>query len=151
MAKFYRLVQQQWAASVRNGEGARLYGGRWNPVGLPAVYLAGSRALAALEVVVHAPRQVLRMEWSLFEVEIPDEWIESSAHLKLPADWQHRPDSLGAQALGGEWLKRGKGVALQLPSVIIPEEAVILVNPMHPDAPKLGWSDGRVFRFDERL
>jgi len=151
MAKFYRLVQQQWAASVRNGEGARLYGGRWNPVGLPAVYLAGSRALAALEVVVHAPRQVLRMEWSLFEVGIPDEWIESSAGLKLPADWQQRPDSLGAQALGGEWLKRGKGVALQLPSVIIPEEAVILVNPLHPDSHKLKWSDGRVFRFDERL
>jgi len=151
MAKFYRLVQQQWAGSVKNGEGARIYGGRWNPPGLAAVYLAGSRALAALEVVVHAPRQVLRMKWSMFEVEIPDDWIETSRGSRLPEDWQSRPESHGAQVFGGEWLKCGKSLALQLPSVIIPEEAVILVNPLHPQADKLRWSTSKVFQFDERL
>ncbi|MFT3990242.1 MAG: RES family NAD+ phosphorylase [Luteolibacter sp.] len=151
MAKFYRLVQEQWAAYAKNGEGARLYGGRWNPAGMPAVYLAGSRALAALEVVVHAPRQSLRIPWCLFEVEIPDEWIENSAKMKLPPDWQNRPDSPGAQAFGGKWLRGKAAVALQLPSVIIPEEPVMLVNPLHTDAGNLKWSAAQEFRFDERL
>ncbi len=151
MAKFYRLVQERWAAHAKNGEGARLYGGRWNSVGLPAVYLAGSRALAALEVVVHAPRQALRMEWCMFEVEVPDNWIEASSGLPLPEDWQNRPDSLGAQAYGGAWLAKRSAVALRLPSVIIPEETVILINPLHPDAAKLEWSGPRSFAFDPRL
>ena len=149
MAKFYRLVQEKWAAYARNGEGARIYGGRWNPVGMPAVYLAGSRALAALEVVVHAPRQALRMEWRIFEVDVPDKWIESATH--LPADWQAQPDSLRAQEFGGEWLRRRSALALQLPSVIIPEEPIILMNPEHADAELVKWSKPQAFAFDPRL
>ena len=151
MATFYRLVQEQWASSAQSGEGARMYGGRWNPPGVVAVYLAGSRALAALEVVVHAPRQALRMEWRIFEVLIPDEWIEKSASSPLPADWRSYPDSPAAQAYGGAWLNRGEAVALQLPSVIIPEEPVLLMNPRHPDAGRVKWSAPRPFSFDPRL
>ena len=61
MAQFFRLVQARWAHDAMSGEGARLAGGRWNPPGMLAVYLAESRSLAALEVVVHAPREVLRL------------------------------------------------------------------------------------------
>jgi RES domain-containing protein len=56
-----------------DGEGARKYGGRWNPPGVRAVYLADSRTLAALEIIVHAPREVLPLEWRLMSVEIPAE------------------------------------------------------------------------------
>lgn len=128
-----------------------MYGGRWNPPGMVAVYLAGSRALAALEVVVHAPRQSLRMEWRIFEVGIPDEWIEKSAETPLPVGWRSYPDSPAAQTYGGAWLKRGEAVALQLPSVIIPEEPVVLLNPRHPDAGRVKWSESRPFSFDPRL
>ena len=60
MAMFYRIVQAHWAASAMTGEGARMFGGRWNPPGMPAVYLAESRALAALEIIVNAPREAIR-------------------------------------------------------------------------------------------
>jgi len=36
-----------------SGEGARLYGGRWNSSGRAMVYAAGDAALAVLEVRVH--------------------------------------------------------------------------------------------------
>lgn len=49
----YRLVAPKWAASALNGEGARLYGGRWNSPGRAMVSLSTSRALAALELLVH--------------------------------------------------------------------------------------------------
>ncbi len=151
MATFYRLVMEEWAASAKDGEGARRYGGRWNPAGLPAVYLAGSRALAALEVVVHAPKQALRMGWCLFEVEVPDGCIENSSNRVLPLDWRTQPDSAGAQLFGGKWLKERTAVALRLPSVIIPEEEIILMNPQHQDSGSLKWSAPREFTFDLRL
>ena len=36
-----------------SGEGARLYGGRYNPKDIPAVYASQTIALAVLEVLVH--------------------------------------------------------------------------------------------------
>src|SRR5204863_6047762 len=49
----YRIFKPKHAATAFTGEGARLYGGRWNNKGTPMVYTAGSRALAALEMLVH--------------------------------------------------------------------------------------------------
>ena len=149
MATFFRIVQERWAATAMDGEGARLYGGRWNPSGLAAVYLAESRALAALEILVHAPREALRLEWRVITVEIPDELIEPAK--KLPADWREQPSSVGAQHYGADWLRRGKGVALRLPSVIIPQESSLLLNPRHADAKSLKISKPEVFSFDPRL
>lgn len=149
MATFFRIVQERWAATAMDGEGARLYGGRWNPSGLAAVYLAESRALAALEILVHAPREALRLEWRVITVEIPDEWIESAK--KLPADWREQPSSVGAQRYGADWLRKGKGVALRLPSVIIPQESSLLLNPRHADTHGLKISKPEVFSFDPRL
>ena len=69
MAAFFRIVQAHWVASAMTGEGARITGGRWNPPGMSAVYLAESRALAALEILVHAPREAIPLDWRVIEVE----------------------------------------------------------------------------------
>jgi RES domain-containing protein len=150
VATFYRIVQAEWAVSAMTGEGARLFGGRWNPPGVPAVYLADSRALAALEIVVHAPREAMRLEWCLIEVEVPDKWIELPGREDLPVDWQALPSSPGARSYGGKWLKTG-ALALSLPSVVIPEESTLLLNPQHPQAGGLKVSKPQEFRFDPRF
>lgn len=150
MATFFRIVQAQWAATAMDGEGARLFGGRWNPAGTPAVYLAESRALAALEIVVQAPREAMRLKWCLIDVIVPDEWIESSKLKSIPADWQGLPSSLGARDYGGQWLET-KALALSLPSVVVPEESTLLLNPRSPEAGKLKVSKPREFRFDPRF
>jgi len=151
MATWYRIVQDRWAATAMDGEGARRYGGRWNPAGLPAVYLAESRALAALEIMVHAPRAMLQLEWRVIEVEVPDTLIEKVQPRKLPPGWRDQPSSLAAQHFGGDWLKSGKGVALVLPSVIIPQEQAMLLNPAHADMRGIKWSAPKLFQFDPRL
>ena len=48
----YRLVPQRYADSqnLLSGTGAALKGGRWNPPGVPAVYLSEDAALAVREV-----------------------------------------------------------------------------------------------------
>ncbi len=151
MAAFYRIVQAKWSTDAMTGEGARLFGGRWNPPGITAVYLAESRALAALEIIVHAPAEVVSLDWHIIEVNVPDEWIESVTMKELPADWQALPSSPGARNFGGTWLRRRTSLAMKLPSVIIPEEHTLLFNPLHPDAQRVEISHARKFRFDPRF
>jgi RES domain-containing protein len=150
MATFYRIVQAEWAASAMTGEGARLFGGRWNPPGVPAVYLADSRALAALEIIVNAPVEVSALVWRIFEVEVPDDLIETVKLSDLPDDWQALPSSPGAKLHGARWLQAG-GLCFRLPSTVIPEEFTLLLNPLHGDFSKLNVSEAREFRFDPRF
>lgn len=149
MASFFRIVQARWAATAMDGEGARLHGGRWNPEGIPAVYLAESRALAMLEILVHAPREALALDWRVIEVAVPDELIETAR--RLPTDWAGLPASRGARALGADWLRKADSVCLKLPSVVVPAEHTLLVNPLHPDFRKLEIGAPVRFLFDPRL
>lgn len=149
MAAFFRIVQERWAATAMSGEGARRFGGRWNPPGIAAVYLADSRALAALEILVHAPREILGLEWRVIEVEVPDECIGEMP--ALPEDWKHQPSSAAARKMGAEWLMERRTPALRLPSVIVPEEHTLLVNPGHAEFPRLRCRIPMPFRFDPRL
>lgn len=151
MARFFRIAQTRWAASTMTGEGARLFGGRWNPQGVAAVYLAESRALAALEILVHAPREALPLDWSMIEVEVPDGAIEQADMKSLPGDWRNLPSSPGARRFGERWLKTRAGLAMKLPSVIVPEEYAVLLNPLHPSAAQARVIGIHSFRFDTRL
>lgn len=151
MATFYRIVQAEWARVAMNGEGAFLHGGRWNPPGLHAVYLAESRALAALEIIVYAPREVMSLDWRIIEVEVPDELIEAVSRADLPVGWHAMPSSLTARNFGMAWLNTRKALALKLPSVIIPEEHSLMLNPRHADVVKLRVSKARKFELDPRF
>jgi RES domain-containing protein len=149
MPVFYRIVQSHWAENALDGEGARKYGGRWNSAGLPAVYLAESRALAALEILVHAPREALRLEWRVMEVDVPVEWIEEMK--KPPVGWRDQPVSDSARNVGNAWLRSVSSLALRVPSVIVPEEGALLLNPLHPKMAAIRSSGAKVFGFDPRL
>ena len=76
MPTLYRLIKTTRAPEAFNGEGARLYGGRWNSPGLRAVYTSGSRALALLETLVHLDTSAPLPAFSLVAVEIGQDDIE---------------------------------------------------------------------------
>ena len=149
MALWFRIVQERWAATAMDGEGARLHGGRWNPPGMAAICLAESRALAALEIVVHAPREMLSMEWRVIAVEVPDEWIETARG--LPEAWRDQPSSPTARKFGAAWLAKSKAVGLVVPSVVVPQERNLLLNLRHPQAAKLKTGKPERISFDPRL
>lgn len=151
MALWFRIVQERWAATAMDGEGARLHGGRWNPPGLAAVYLAESRALAALEVIVHVPREFLLLDWRVISVEVPDDAIKVAAVKRLPEAWRDQPSSPSARRFGGAWLEKAEDLALALPSVVVPQERALLLNPRHPAAAKLKCSGPERFVFDPRM
>ncbi len=147
----FRIVQPQWAATAMDGEGARLYGGRWNPVGIPVVYLAESRSLAALEMLAHLTPKSRRLRFSLIEVSFPKSCIEDLAPSALPENWQddQAPDSL--KLIGAEWVKSESSVVLRVPSAIVPAESNLLLNSRHTDFTKLRMSTPEDWQFDHRL
>lgn len=151
MPLFYRIVQEHWAAAALNGEGARLHGGRWNSPGVAAVYLAESRALAALEILVHAPREALHLKWIVIELDVPGSMIDRIPASKLPEHWRLQPSSKQAQAFGTRWLKDHRNLSLLLPSVVIPEEHSLLLNPLNPGMREMKPGNPSPFSFDPRL
>lgn len=53
--------------------------------------------------------------------------------------------------LGNEWLQKGDGLLLLVPSVIVHEEFNVLINPKHKDADKIKARVVRPFVYDPRL
>jgi RES domain-containing protein len=84
-------------------------------------------------------------------VDISDEWIEKADHEALPKSWRDQPSSISAQKFGSAWLRTNSLPALMLPSVIVPEEHTLLLDPGHPEINRLKVSPPKVFSFDPRL
>ncbi|MBO6772247.1 MULTISPECIES: RES family NAD+ phosphorylase [unclassified Thalassospira] len=128
----FRLVKRKWMAAAFDGEGARLYGGRWNSRGQPAIYLAGSQSLALLEVMVHLNDYRLLGSYVMFALNIPLAAIEELPENLVPADWRAEPAPPSTAGVGDAWLNAKSALALAVPSVIIPQERNYLLNPNHP-------------------
>ena len=130
--QLYRLVHHRWAAQAFEGEGARLYGGRWNSKGQPCVYTAGSEALAILEILVHLNNRVALKQYRLFRLSIPDEALLTLSPKHLPVSWQQQPATAETASIGDNWLQQQASLALAVPSVLAPREHNVLLNPEHP-------------------
>lgn len=147
----FRIVKSRHAAEAFTGEGARMHGGRCNHPGVPMVYAAQSRALATLETLAHFAGAERRIGFVVFEIEIPDPFVEILSAAKLPAGWRSREPSPATQDLGTAWQQGWRSVALAVPSVPIPEEFCVLLNPQHPDTSKVMVKYPVAFEFDERI
>lgn len=52
----------------------------------------------------------------------------------LPVGWEAKPAGRASIAFGTDWIRSGSSALLIVPSVIVPEECNVLVNPLHPDS-----------------
>lgn len=150
MLETWRIVTRKWAETAFDGEGARLYGGRWNSPGRAVVYLADSRALAALESLVHHPG-IPNLGYVRFPVRFKSSLVEAISTTGLEASIRSLVVAPETQAVGDQWLRQGRKPVLKVPSAIIPEEFNYLLNPVHPkfDQIEIGAAEG--FAFDPRL
>ena len=148
----WRLSKARHAAAAFDGEGARLEGGRWNPKGLPAVYLADHPALSALEAFVHLKAAATRIDFVMFRVEIPAQVpVLELAVADLPAGWRNEPPVRETMAIGEKWIREGKAAVLKVPSVLVPAAANLILNPRHPEARKIRVGRAEKFHFDPRM
>jgi RES domain-containing protein len=143
VTKVYRLATAARADDAFSGEGARLYGGRWNRRGHAVVYASESRALAVLEAFVHLTMEARTMSFLLYEATLPPR-----ARLqRFSGDM-----SLGSsQEAGARWFEDGTALALVVPSVIVPQEANYVLNVRHSQFAKVRIGRPEVFSFEERL
>lgn len=150
MRTVWRITTARFAATAFSGEGARLYGGRWNPKGFEMVYTAESRSLALLEMMVQdAP---LRARYVLIPAQLPETLsITSVGVADLAADWRliNRRDAL--QRIGRDWLAQGRSAVLAVPSAVLPAERNYLLNPRHPDFAKIIMGEPEALETDLRL
>jgi len=149
----WRLVRPAFAAPVAafSGEGARRFGGRWNAPGRPVVYASLHLSLAALETLAHADRRRFERDYVAFEVHVPHPLILELRDEDLPDDWRARPVSAGARGVGDAWLAQRASAALTVPSVLVPQERNLLLDPVHPRFAEVRIGAPQRFRFDERL
>ena len=133
--KCFRLVDEDYLESAFSGDGARLYGGRWNTPGVAVVYTAQSLSLAQLELLVHLEADaVLRRHWRYFAVEVaPRAIIACESWAGLPPDYAAWPAPASTQALGDRWIAESVSVGLSVPSAVTPGEHNLLLNPAHPE------------------
>ena len=146
----YRIGKCIYADNL-SGEGARLYGGRWNSEGRPAVYLASSCSLAMLEVLVHLQPLMIPNDYCLVEIEVPDSSIAQIAIADLPDNWKDVSPPTILKVMGNNFPANKKHLMLKVPSSIVPTEYNYLLNPMHPDMKKVKIVKKEPFSFDSRL
>ncbi|MDO9224717.1 MAG: RES domain-containing protein [Pseudomonadota bacterium] len=150
MFTIWRLVTHRFAETAFSGEGARLYGGRWNRKGIPLVYTAGSQSLAMLEMLVQD--EPLRANYMMIPATLPDSLvIERIDPAQLPADWRDQAAREQLQVLGTDWARRRSSAVLAVPSTVIPMETNYLLNPLHPAYPEIEIGVPQPFITDLRL
>ena len=149
--RFWRICRRRYAAEAATGEGARLYGGRWNGRGVRVVYASTSLALAAVETFVNLEPNLRPADLVSIEGEIPNALEIARIDVKmLPAGWHETRDE-SLRAFGGDWIRGGKSAALLVPSAAIRGEWNILLNPMHSDFSMILFRDPMPFEFDMRM
>lgn len=147
----FRLCRAPFARDL-TGTGARLYGGRWNPKGTAVLYCAPSRSLAVMEVLVHLAQDELPPDFVMVRLTIPDDLpTHRPATGDLPKGWRKYPYAAATQALGARFMAEGRHAVLVVPSAIVPEEALHVLNPAHPTLATARVAEVKPFRFDPRL
>jgi RES domain-containing protein len=146
----YRICQSTYKDDL-SGTGAELYGGRWNSKGIKALYTTQHISLAVLEILVNINRndQMHFPDFHLLEIEIPDELISIIDSKKMKKGWNL--DTQYTQYIGDEFIRSRFNMALLVPSVVVPEEHNLIINPIHKNFKQMKLKKSRLYKLDSRL
>ncbi len=150
--RVWRICPERHVATVFSGEGARRFGARWNPAGVPMVYTSLSLSLAVVEIFVHLDIAVEPDDLWAVTAELPIKEADADRIDidGLPMDWRALNNS-ALRTIGADWASSRRSLALLVPSVAVEGEWNALVNPEHPDAQKIKVLDAKPFRLDSRM
>lgn len=133
------------------GDGGLHYDGRWHRKGHPVLYAAASPSLALLETLVHVDPVRFR-EQTLLELEFDDD-VERITHARLVQllrDATEGRVEAGTRDFGHVWLSERRTLALEAPSIIMPFENNVILNPRHPRAGSIRVVRSEVVTLDAR-
>jgi RES domain-containing protein len=142
----YRCTLKKWAHDL-SGQGAFLYGGRWNTVGHHALYTAENNLLAALEVAIRIPLTKISSEYVMVPIDISS-GIEVYEP-RLTKGWNSKISI--TQKVGDLFLEENKYLAMKVPSALMSNTYNFLLNPKHKLFSKMKAGKSESLLFDDRL
>lgn len=139
-----------------DGAGGLHASGRWNELGAPVVYTSSNASLAVLERAVHTGLAEFD-DQTLLEIEVPENATIESVSAERAWQLQHQALTLGedpearSRAFGSAWLREARTLVLRVPSVIVPFDHILVLNPRHPDMARVQVVHTERFTLDPRL
>lgn len=128
--RIYRVAVTKYCDT--SGEGAKLFGGRWNLPGNPALYGSASVSSALLERLT-VDSELLSSEryviYSVMEFEISDDLVVVPNLWELPNGWDEIPPIHASQEYGTNLLKSGI-LCFGVPSVVDQTSLNFVLNPL---------------------
>ena len=146
----YRIGRTKYAHDL-TGEGARLYGGRWNHKLIPCIYTSESRALALLEYTANISIDDIPRALSITTFELAPLDIHQLSIPEMPGNWRDAPAPASTKDFGTTLLKNVAHAFIRIPSAILPEESNYLLNPMFPHQDAFRILEIRDFVYDLRI
>ncbi len=145
----YRIADARHA--IFDATGAMLHGGRWNSVGVAAIYAAETYAGALLEVLVHANLSQPPKNQRVVRIVIPDQVAVEAVSIDRVESWD-AVDMTVSRAFGDRWIQENRTAILRVPSVITNgRENNIVFNPAHPEFALVKAGDPEPVHWDARL
>lgn len=146
----YRLTQSRFKEDL-SGEGASVYGGRWNSKGLRMLYSAEHISLALLELLVNMNPSTSPFlpSFHLLEIDLPETTFPVLNAADIKKDW--RSDLQYSRFIGDEFLKARSSLLMKVPSAVVPEEYNVIINPYHKDFAKIKTIRAKTYKIDGRL
>ena len=124
-------------------------------MGTPAIYSSETTSMAILETLVHFNVDGLPLNRYLVRIDVPDAaWAAATVWpvAGLAVAWDALPCGRDSMNAGNEWLMAAAmPLLLVVPSVIVPHECNVLINPKHADAGTVSYKKLRKWIYDPRL
>lgn len=147
----YRITNHKYKDSTLSGLGAEKVGGRWNEVGIRAVYCSENISLALLEYYVHSENiAYLPKEILVAKIEFPGDFVIEELK-EIPESWNQYPYSSKTTVIFTQLSKDRNFFALRVPSTIVGLESNFILNPLYKDFGKVEVIEFIHLPIDERL
>ena len=144
----YRIANEEFKTDI-SGEGSAIYGGRWNSIGMKLLYTSEFISLTILESLVHFRSDLIPPSQFILYIDIPEKDIIEISTDKLNSGWVTEPDY--TQWIGDQFINSNQAMILKVPSVIVPRESNLLINPLHKDFKKVKLISTELLQLDKRL
>lgn len=132
MMEVFRISKTKYIHDI-SGHGAKLYGGRWNRPGVAALYTSSHRSLALLELIVHfESSDAIADTFRFARISVPESHV-----FELPFNFTDEKDfrfnNQDLWNLTEYYFFDMNCLGIWVPSVILPQEKNLILNPQHLD------------------
>jgi RES domain-containing protein len=146
----YRICQEKYADDL-SGEGAALFGGRWNFPKTRALYTSTNPSLCLLEMLVHLPNYQIDIPFILVTLEVPESKFPKLDIKSLKTGWDSFASLDISRSISTKVFQTEKCLGLLTPSVVMNLDFNLVLDPLHPDFSKVRLVEKLPYKLEERF